>query len=131
EKSWRDEVRRASVNTLLREHDLLSVLLVAKSQATASEPTLSISDQPEMTVALLASARSETLSQTFGSRAVRRSGRLAWDVLVDLYGGEATLKARIEELRAVQPQQDDLIALAEKYLKGWRPDGDAISSSDT
>jgi hypothetical protein len=58
-----------------------------------------------------------------GSRAIRRSPRLAWDVLIELYGDEATLKERIEALKATGPKGlDDLLHLADKYLAGWRPD---------
>jgi hypothetical protein len=57
-----------------------------------------------------------------GNRAVRRSSRLEWDVLVKLYGDEATLKQRLQELKATAPERvDDLMALAEKYARGWRP----------
>lgn len=75
-----------------------------------------------MTHALLQSAKSETRGQTAGSRAVRRSLRLSWDVLVELYGDEDSLRQRIEDLKAAPPDgSDELLALADKYLSGWRP----------
>jgi len=53
---------------------------------------------------------------------VRRHPRLAWDALVEIYGSEETLKARIEGLAAKRPAgADDLMELAQKYLTGWRP----------
>ena len=76
----------------------------------------------ELTLALLKGAQQEVKTQTLGDRAVRRSPRLAWDVLVKLYGDEATLKQRIGELKATAPQGvAELIALADKYASGWRP----------
>jgi hypothetical protein len=58
-----------------------------------------------------------------GSRAVRRSARLAWDELVELYGDQEVLRERIEKLKATEPESVDeqLFQLADKYLGGWRP----------
>jgi hypothetical protein len=57
-----------------------------------------------------------------GSRAIRRSARLAWDLLVELYGDEATLRTRIEELRAEGVLgNEELLELASRYAAGWRP----------
>ena len=98
------------------------ILLFAMRDADPTEPPLKIADSPQMTLALLKSARSEVRSQAMGSRAVRRSARLAWDVLIELYGDEDTLRERIENLKATQPEGvDELLQLADKYLGGWRP----------
>jgi hypothetical protein len=122
ERAWRDEVRRARPEHLLAEKDLLRVLIVAKQDAGAAEPALQIPHAPEFTLSVLRQARTESKSQEFGSRAVKRFPRLAWDGLVILYGDEATLRERINELKATQPQGDDeLLELVEKYLGGWRP----------
>jgi len=122
EKEWRGEVRSATVENLVKERELLRILLLAKREADSAEPPLSIADSPSMTLALLRSARSEVRSQSMGSRAVRRSVRLAWDALVELYGNEETLRKRIEELKATRPEGvDELLHLADKYLTGWRP----------
>jgi hypothetical protein len=124
EKSFRDEVRATPIDDLAKETDLLGVLLFTKHESDQSEPVLSVHDAPEVTLAVLRSARTETRSHAMGSRAVRRSLRLAWDALVDLYGSEATLKERFERLKATRPKDaDDLLVLAEKYLGGWRPKG--------
>lgn len=123
EKLWRDEVRSVSVDDLAKEYDLLRVLYFAKRESEPSEASLNIDGSPKLTLALLQSARSEELSQTIGSRAVRRSPRLAWETLVDLYGNEATLRQRIESLKETHPEgADELLELASKYSCGWRPD---------
>jgi hypothetical protein len=122
EKAWRAEVRSASVEALVKERDLVKVLLLAKREADSSEGQLMISDSPELTLAILRGARSDVRSQSVGSRTVRSSARLAWDVLIEVYGDEATLKERIESLQGVKPEgEDDLIDLADKYAGGWRP----------
>jgi hypothetical protein len=63
-------------------------------------------------------------SQSFGNRAIQREQRLAWDVLVSLYGGEEPLKAAIDDTRGLAasvPTYVDTLTLADKYLSGWRP----------
>jgi len=122
EAEWRSEVRSASLEALVKEHQLLKILLLAKREADQSEPPLVISDAPSMTLALLKSARSEVRSQSMGSRAVRRSARLAWNTLVELYGSEEMFRERIEKMKATQPQGvDEVLQLVDKYLGGWRP----------
>lgn len=122
EESWRTEVRSATADSLTEESELLWILLAAKRDAGPTEPALDIADSPGVTLALLRSARSDVRSQAMGSRAVRRSPRLAWDALVELYGDEDTLRERIEKLKATQPEGvDELLQLADKYLSEWRP----------
>lgn len=122
EREWRQQVRAAGEKSLLEEWDLLRVLLMARREAGPDEPTLEIPASPQLTLALLRSARSDVRSQAMGSRAVRRSPRLAWGVLEELCGGEEALKRRLDGLRAVLSEDDaELFALAERYAGGWRP----------
>jgi hypothetical protein len=122
EKALRDEVRTTPVDNLSKEREIVRLFLVARREADPSEAPLIIDDAPQLTLAVLQAARSEVRSQTMGSHAVRRSSRLAWDVLTELYGDEATLKERIEGLKITGPKgADDLLGLVDKYLAGWRP----------
>lgn len=122
EAAWRDEVRQSPVERLVQEKDVGGILFRTKREADPAEDPLTVGDSPQLTLAILRSARKELLRQTMGSRAVRRSARLEWDALVELYGDEATLRKRIEDLRATHPEgADDLLALADKYIGGWRP----------
>ncbi len=124
EMDWRDKVRSALVDDLAKEHDLLGVFLRTKRAAGPSEGPLNIDNSPKLTLALLCAARSETLSQAMGNRAVQRTPRLAWDDLIKLYGDEATLKERVDSLRVANLDgSDELIELADKYLGGYRDDG--------
>jgi hypothetical protein len=60
-----------------------------------------------------------------GNRAVRRSYRLAWDALVDIFGGEDVLELRFGALKNAGLQvEEELAEEVEKYLSGWRPDDD-------
>lgn len=122
ETEWRAAVRSASPEELANETDLLRTLMLTKREAEPDEPELLVPDSPQVTYALLKSARSEVRSQSMGSRAVRLKPRLAWDVLTELYGNEGILRDRIEALKATQPNEiEDLFDLADKYLSGWRP----------
>ena len=123
EKAWSEEVRSASVDTLAGEHELLRIFLCMKQAACPSESPFKIDSTPKLTLALLRAAYDEIKSQAEGSRAVQRSPRLFWDALTELYGDEATLKERIESLKAAKLDgADDLLGLADKYLGGWRDD---------
>lgn len=123
EKAWRAEVRSASVDELKAESELLRTLLVTKREADAGEKALVIDRSPDLTLAVLQSARSDTRSQSLGSRAVHRSARLAWQAVVDIFGDEDAVRSRVEELRAADlPHADEVVELADKYLGGWNPD---------
>jgi hypothetical protein len=122
ERAWRGEVRAASAEDLLREPDPLRSLFLTKRHAEKSEPPLNVPDTPEVTLALLRDARSDVRSQSVGSRAVRRSPRLAWEVLLEVFGDEETLHDRIASLEESDVQVDeDLMTLAKRYVAGWRP----------
>ena len=124
EREWRTAVRSASVNDLVNEPELLDVLFRAKRDADHTEPPLEIANLSEMTLAILQSARSERQSQAVGSRAIRRSPCLAWDILIELYGDENTIRERTEMLKATLSEgNDELLQLVDEYLGGWRPQG--------
>ena len=122
EKSWRSEVRAASSSDLERECNLLRVLQVARRDAATDEPLLEIPEVPELTLLILRAARSEVMSQSIGSRAIRRSPRLAWDALIKLFGNQDELRKWIDRLKETKPENEgELLSLVDKYLEGWRP----------
>lgn len=123
EKEWRAAVRASSEEALGQEKELLWTFLHTRRDAEPDEPALVVPSSPAITYALLKSARSETRSQPMDSRAVRFMPHLAWDVLIEIYGDEATLRHRIEGLKASRLENmGDLLDLADKYLAGYRPD---------
>lgn len=118
---WRAEVREARATQLAEEWDLLRILLFARRDAHPTEPPIRIDDSPELTRALLLSARSQVRSQEVGSRAMQTSSRLAWDALIELFGDEQALRERIDALRESQlSTEDDLLQLVDSYLSGQR-----------
>jgi predicted KAP-like P-loop ATPase len=122
EAEWRAQVRAATPQQLADEAGLLWTFWRAKQEAASEEPEFVVPDTPAVTYALLKSARSEIRSQSMGSRSVRLKPRLAWDVLIEIYGDEGILRDRIEVLRDAPPHEiGDLFDLADKYLSGWKP----------
>lgn len=125
EENWRLEVCSSSVEVLSAETDLLRVFLVAQNGSDVAKPSPEVPDSPNVTLALLKSARSDAKSQSFGSRAVKKLPRLAWKALSDIYGGASILNQRVHDLISTAPKDsEDLLALAEKYGNGWQPDDD-------
>ncbi|MDE0100791.1 MAG: P-loop NTPase fold protein [Bryobacterales bacterium] len=117
------EIGSAPIEVLAQETDLLKLLLFTKLAAGRKDPPITIDSSPNFTLALLKSALTEVRSQSVGTRRLRRSPRLAWDALVSLYGDEGILSDRIASLKRSRLNgHDALLALAEKYAGGWRPE---------
>jgi len=122
ESNWRNEVRKATPKALAKEKDLFRLLFAVKKHSTENEPTLKLPDTPILTHAIIKNALGYTRSQTAGSRAIRQSPRLQWDNLIEFFGGQEELEARINKLRLSKIKKDnELISLVDKYLSGWRP----------
>lgn len=131
ERAWRDDVRALDVGSVANEFDLLRVLYWTRTDASEDEPSLEIPTDPTFTLAVLRSARSEARSQRLGTRSVRREPRLAWDTLVDVYGGDEALHGAIDRLLVTDPDEDqELFDLAKRYRSGWRPPQFGTSADD-
>jgi hypothetical protein len=122
EVGWRAGVRAASAAALAKEWDLLRVLYLARHEAVQGEPELQIEEDPHLNLAIFKAAIAEVRSQSLGDRAVRRTPRLAWDVIVELFRNEDAVRARLAEAKGVATAEDGpAIELVERYLAGWRP----------
>ena len=124
-----EQVEAAAPEELVVERDLLGLLL-AVERTTGRSPLPPKKITPELTAAMLVSAVSELRSQSQGSRAVKRSPRLAWDVLVSLFGGEDNLQRAIGQTRSISnalPGYAAVLSLADKYASGWRPIESALA----
>jgi hypothetical protein len=123
EAEWRAEVHGASPDDLAREHDLARVIYWSRQGMSREEGEApDIPADPKVTMAALKSALTETKSQSADSRAVRRNPVLAWDTLVDIYRGEEVLLTRIRELQISEEEiPEELGALIQRYVDGWRP----------
>ena len=117
-----------SIDELAQEEDLAWAFKFIKN----SGHPVAIPDSSKITFALL---RSPLTLITSPDRSQSIPG-LSWDnVLVELYGSEDTLKARVDSLnnqfedlkpwlegqKTSVPEAEAIIELAEKYRGGWRP----------
>lgn len=117
-------VRTAAPDQLATESDLLRLLVWAQKTLPDGEAVLPTVDSAELNVHILSESYVEVRSQTQNTRVVKRKPRIAWDVLVSLYGGEDVLREVIDALDDYGPKDDkltDVLALTHRYLDGWRP----------
>lgn len=122
EEEWQDEVQNTSADKLAHEHNLIRIILLTKRRNTSAEKQFNIDSSPELTLAILRAAKSDSMSQTIGSRAIRKVPQLAWNVLCEIFNDEETLKTRIQSLKESHlADSDEALVLAEKYVSGWRP----------
>ncbi len=141
EKVLYEEIGSASSDDLARNRNLTQVFGFAKVVADSSgRPLFKISVSPKLNFALLADyARTawEGLETPSGWKDALERGQGYWDPLIEIYGGEEVLKARVENLRAqfedlkpwiVETQKMDpdtaarLLDLADKFLSRTEPD---------
>lgn len=90
-------------------------------QTITGETPLKPSDDPLLLRAVLHSLKSTARSQSMGSRQVRSEDRLAWDLLVQVFGSESAVEEVVGNARRALGD-DEALQLADKYLSGWRPD---------
>lgn len=90
-------------------------------QTETGEVPLKPSDDPVLLRAVLHSLKSAVRSQSMGSRQVRSEDRLAWELLVQLFGSESAIEGVVRNVRKTLGD-DEVLQLADKYLSGWRPE---------
>ncbi|MCS5494619.1 KAP family NTPase [Curtobacterium flaccumfaciens] len=90
-------------------------------QTETGEVPLGPSDDPVLLLAVLRSLQSTARSQSSNSRQVVYEDRLAWELLIQVFGSESALREAVESIRATL-DDDETLQLADKYLSGWRPD---------
>jgi hypothetical protein len=119
-----EQVVAAAPVVLAGERDLLRLLYGAHKFGADVPAYLKNHGTPELFVALLSDARVMARSQTVGSRSVRKSARLSWEALVDVFGSEGALRDAVNRTRGFEDSEElaSLIELADRYLDGWTPD---------
>ncbi len=123
ERDIRREIRAATSEALVAEWDLLRLLHFAREGSDGGEPPFEIPDSPQLTLAILQSAVTETRSQGSNSRTIRRSKRLQWEPMIGLFNSLEDFKGRLDRLKTANQQIDKaLLVLVDKYLEGWRPE---------
>ena len=121
---WLAAVRGNDEQSLLKETDLFRVLLKAKKMSPALGEGYRIPQSAEMTINILAGARTRTSRQVFGDRGIREDDQLFWEDLIAVFGGETELRYAIEIARnssTADESLSSLFELADRYLRGERP----------
>lgn len=122
ERAWRAGVRGTDAATLSGEWNLLRVLWMTKLRGLPEEPPFNLPESDELMLALLRSAETEEVSHSFDSRAVKRSPRIAWQVLIDVVGSEEEIARRVEPLlKDGDEANTELLELVNRYLSGNPP----------
>lgn len=122
EQQFRDRLVHASTPELVAERGLLRLLYMPKTYGDNSEVVHADPDDLPLARALLLDSQSVVRSQTVGSRTVRHTTRLNWDILAEVLGGEPGVQQAVDALRGTDDEElASVILLADKYLSGWRP----------
>ncbi|MBN9223523.1 MULTISPECIES: P-loop NTPase fold protein [unclassified Microbacterium] len=90
-------------------------------QTETGKPPLEPNDDPVLLRAVLHSLKSTARSQSMDSRQVKTEDRLAWELLVQVFGSEEAVKKVVANVRN-SLGDDEVLQLADKYLSGWRPE---------
>lgn len=117
-------LRSQQTQDLLEERDLLRLVLIPTWWQEDGRPAITVLDNPDVNAALLTAARSYVTRQEMGNRAIQREAHLSWDSLSKIYGSEERVQAAVEGLKEraqSNPDLEETVTLAEKYLAGWRP----------
>lgn len=114
-----ERVKKASPAEPTREWDAWRIYDAVQTH-TGTTP-LNPSDDPILIRAVLRSLKSTARSQSMGSRKVKTEDRLAWDLLVQVFGSEVAVKMSVSNVRNALGD-DKVLQLADNYLSGWRPE---------
>jgi hypothetical protein len=90
-------------------------------QTQTGKPPLNPNDDPVLLRAVVHSLKSTARSQSMGSRQVKFEDRLAWELMIQIFGSESAVKMVVSNVRRALGD-DETLQLADKYLSGWRPE---------
>jgi hypothetical protein len=119
------ELRHASAGQIMAERDPLRLLATALAEDPADREDVDHVLQDDGAAAvLLLSAPAQIRAQSFGSMAVQTEQVLRWELLATVIGGDKTIATVVDRVAAARADDEGVIAvvaLARKYLTGWRP----------
>ncbi len=125
-----EEIRSASVDDLIGEHDLWSILLFASTSTVPSGDVFEVPDSTRLTFALLQSVCERMTPKFLGQGAVDMPPILRWERLIRIFKGYEELARWIRSLRVdfdslslwfetrkiSIEEAEELLALAEEHL---------------
>lgn len=121
ERELADEILASGVTGVFVEEWDLARVFAFVQELNGGVSVLGEERSPDVTRAVLESVHGANRAQSTNSRHVRITRVLAWDWLVEIYGGEANLREAVEVLCEADGETA-LVLLARKYGEGWRPE---------
>jgi len=117
------EVGTTSSYLLANEIELIGLMLAPK-HLLGRDPIHVPVDDITLARNVLVKSASEVKTRILGNRAVSRTYKIPWDLLLEIFEGEDHLRQVVDDVRV--SARDDvklagLVALADRYLTGWRP----------
>lgn len=89
----------------------------------SGEAPLSAATDPTLVRSVFRSLKSTSRSQMLGSSKVTEEDRLAWDLLIEVFGSEDVVAKAVAATRE-ELGEDEVFELVDRYLSGWRPKRD-------
>jgi len=128
------EIRHATAAQIVAERDLLQLLGTALAEDPADREDIDrLLEDDDAAVALLHSAPARIQAQTVGSVAVQTEQVLRWELLGTVVGDGKAIAAMVDRVAARSTSDEAamaVVALARKYLAGWRPSDFPFSSPE-
>ena len=93
-----NQILSANADDLLGERHPAQILLFSSPKADPPRIPHMIHDSPKLTFALMFDCLTKSSTGEFGGRATTTTRGISWANMITIHGGEATLKARLEDL---------------------------------
>ncbi|MCB1048189.1 MAG: hypothetical protein KDC10_13415, partial [Calditrichaeota bacterium] len=121
--AWCKSVRAARPEQLVLEPGLLDTLIEVREHAHANGIEFIAPEGPDLTESILRSAQGTMFVRGIAESGSRTMRTLSWDRLLNWFGDASRIQYEVAKLKhAGRPDTEELVALAEKYSMGWRPD---------
>lgn len=127
------ELRHASAAQVAAERDPLQLLANALAEEPADRGDIDqLLQNDDVAVALLLSAPTQVRTRAVGSVAVQTEQVLRWQSLGTVVGDDDAIAAMVDRVAAARADETVMavVALARKYLAGWRPTEFPFGSMD-
>jgi KAP family P-loop domain len=118
-------IRHIGVAEMTAEADQLMLLATALAEDPADRDDIDhLLEDKDAATALLLSAAAVIRGQAYGSTAVQKAYMMHWSSLATVVGDDAAIGVLVDRVEAHGPDDAavaQVVALARKYLGGWRP----------
>ena len=117
EEELRHRIRNLSIEELIKERELFSLLVFTAESSGDSKPTMIVPETPMVTCALLEDMRRRMYERKFGYRAILMGEAPNWDALAAICGGRDAFCRRIDAIRSLASAElFGMLELADDWL---------------